>query len=197
MGKTLVIYAHPHTKGYCPCIREEVEKQLRAKKIEYSLFDLYAMKYDPILHENEHYTAGPDHRHLSEQTKMFQQKITEAEKLIFIYPIWWNSPPAILKGWLDKVLTSHFGFKFSPKGMPIKLLTGRKALILITGGTPKFFAWLLLRNRAAKIMAKDTLGFCGIKTKACQFGGCTKLEDKKVENVLSTVRNKLSSFYGW
>ncbi len=64
MVKTLVIYAHPQTKGYCPAIKEEVEKQLRANKIEYSLFDLYAMKYDPILHENEHYTAGADHRTL-------------------------------------------------------------------------------------------------------------------------------------
>jgi NAD(P)H dehydrogenase (quinone) len=197
MVKTLVIYAHPQTKGYCPAIKEEVEKQLRAHKIEYSLFDLYAMKYDPILHENEHYTAGSEHRHLSDQTKMFQQKITEAEKLVFIYPIWWNSPPAILKGWLDKILTSHFGFKFDKYGIPKKLLKGRKALIFITGGTPKPLAWLFLGNRAAKIMAKDTLGFCGIKTKVCQFGSCRALEEKKVQSVKSAVRSTLSSFYGW
>ncbi len=197
MTKTLVIYAHPATQGHCPTIKEEVEKLLKEHKIEYNFFDLYAMKYDPILHESEHYTAGAEHRHISEQNKMFQQKISEADKLIFIYPIWWNSMPAILKGWLDKVLTSHFAFKFTPQGIPVKLLKGRKALLFITGGTQRFLAWVFLRDRAAKIVAKDTLGFCGIKTKACQFGNCRTLNDKKAESMKKTVRRKLSSFYGW
>ncbi len=196
MGKTLVIYAHPQTNGYCSAIKDEVEKQLKAKKVQYSIFDLYAMKYDPVLHESEHYTAGSEHRALSDQTKMFQQKIAEAENLIFIYPIWWNSPPAILKGWLDKVLTSHFAFKFDERGIPKKLLKGRRALIFVTGGTPKPLAWLFLGNRAAKIMAKDTLGFCGVKTTVCQFGGCRKLEAGKVEGIRNTVQRKMSSFYG-
>jgi NAD(P)H dehydrogenase (quinone) len=197
MGKTLVIYAHPHTAGHCPAIKEEVERLLKEHKVEYSLFDLYAMNYDPLLHENEHYTAGAEHRDISEQNKMFQQKIAEADKLIFIYPIWWNSMPAVLKGWLDRVLTSHFAFKFDPYGIPVKLLKGRRALLFITGGTNRCLAWIFLRDRAAKIMAKDTLGFCGIKTTVCQFGSCRKFTEERATKIRKVVKRKLSSFYGW
>ncbi len=195
MAKTLVIYAHPKTMGHCSVLLEEVVRLLKGKKTEYELIDLYAIKYDPILHEGEHYTAGG--RDITDQNKDFQQKITEAERLIFIYPIWWNSMPAILKGWLDRVLTSHFAFKFTPRGIPIKLLKERKALLFITGGTQRILAWIFLRDRAAKIMAKDTLGFCGIKTSVCQFGGCTKLTDERAEKMRRAVQKRLPSFMGW
>jgi len=202
MAKILVIYAHPNTQGHCSIIKDEVRKQLDGKKEEYEFIDLYAMKYDPILHEKEHYTAGE--YAISDQNKKFQKKVADANKLIFIYPIWWNSMPAILKGWLDRVLTSHFAFKFTPKrflgmeiAIPVKLLKGRKALLFITGGTNRFLAWTFLRDRAAKIMGKDTLGFCGIKTQVCQFGGCVKMTDKKAEELRKGVQRNLPGFMGW
>ncbi len=195
MAATLVIYAHPKTEGHCSFIREEVESLLKKNKADYELIDLYAIKYDPILHEEEHYTAG--RRMISIQNKKFQQTITDAEKLIFIYPIWWNSMPAILKGWLDRVLTSHFAFRFTPRGIPIKLLKEREAQLFITGGTQRLLAWIFLRDRASKIMAKDTLGFCGIKTRVCQFGSCTNLTGKKADMIRKTVHKHLKRFYGW
>jgi len=200
MGKTLIIYAHPHTQGHCLLIKDEVQRQLREHKVEYNFFDLYALKYDPVLHENEHYTAGADHREISDQNKMFQKKISEAEKLIFIYPIWWNSMPAILKGWCDRVFTSHFAFKYGRFGIsfaPIPLLRGKEALLLITGGSPRILSWIFLRDRAAKIMSKDILGFCGIRTSVCQFGNCRTLTDEKAEKIKKTTAKKLASFYGW
>lgn len=202
MAKTLLIYAHPNTEGHCKILKNEVEKLLQDHNEEYELIDLYAIKYDPILHEREHYTAGG--RSVSVENKRFQQKITDANRLIFIYPIWWNSMPAVLKGWLDRVLTSHFAFRFSVRkflgmelAVPVKLLTGRKALLFITGGTPRPLAWIFLRDRASKIMGKDTLGYCGIKTRTVQFGGCTKLDEKKEKELRRGVKNNLPKFMGW
>ncbi|HIH05389.1 TPA: hypothetical protein HA281_03755 [Candidatus Woesearchaeota archaeon] len=195
MAKTLIIYAHPKTRGHCSTIRDEVERLMKEKGEGYELIDLYAMKYDPLLHEKEHYTAGG--RAISPRNKAFQQKIKRAERLIFIYPIWWNSMPAILKGWLDRVLTSHFAFRFLPYGIPVKLLKGRKALLFITGGTNRILAWIFLRDRAAKIMAKDTLGFCGIKTSVCQFGSCTAFDGRKAARLRKTVQRRMERFYGW
>ena len=105
--------------------------------------------------------------------------------------------PAILKGWLDRVLTSHFAFRFLPYGIPVKLLKGRKALLFITGGTNRILAWIFLRDRAAKIMAKDTLGFCGIKTSVCQFGSCTAFDGRKAARLRKTVQRRMERFYGW
>ncbi|MDP7457809.1 MAG: NAD(P)H-dependent oxidoreductase, partial [Candidatus Woesearchaeota archaeon] len=89
--KTVIVYAHPQTPGHCPEILKEVEAYHKEHGIEYELLDLYKMKYDPVLHENEHYTAGEGHWDVSKENKRIRQLILDNNKLIFIYPVWWNS----------------------------------------------------------------------------------------------------------
>ena len=110
--KTLIIYAHPKTEGHCSTILYEVKKVMKEKKKKYDLIDLYKIKYDPILHDEEHYTAGEGHRKVSKENKKFQKMIKDTNELIFIYPIWWGSMPAILKGFIDRVFTSHFAYQY-------------------------------------------------------------------------------------
>jgi len=182
--KTLVIYAHPATQGHCPFIFEQVKKTLEEKKIEYEAIDLYSIKYDPVLHEDEHYTAGK--RNVSKENKEMQKKILDSELLIFIYPIWWGSAPAILKGFLDKVLVSGFAFRYV-NGIPIGLLKGKRALVFMTSGGPTWY-YKLTGNVPARIMKSMTLGFCGIKTKVYQIGRCLSFDDDKKKEITKTVR---------
>ena len=177
--KTLIIYAHPGTKGHCSAILEELLQQLNERKKAYELIDLYKINYDPLLHENEHYTAGK--KDISKENKRFQEMIRKSDNLIFIYPIWWSSMPAILKGWIDRVFTNHFAFKYVQMpiiskfiGGPIPkgLLKEKKSAVFTTIGAKKWQEWLVLGNRFKKIMSNDILRFCGIKNKVFTLDKC-------------------------
>ena len=173
---TLIIYAHPKTEGHCSTILKEVQNRLKAKSISYEVLNLYKMKYDPVLHEKEHYTARG--KFISKQNTNIQKKILGTTELIFIYPIWWGSMPAILKGFFDRILTPNFAFKFSERGIPIKLLKDKKAKIFVTSGSPKWF-FLVTLLRPYKLIQNDILGFCGIKSKVYHIANAKTFDDKK------------------
>lgn len=179
----LIIYAHPKTKGFCPYILSELTKELEAKKVKYEVLDLYKMKYDPILLEKELYTAGADHKNISKVNLKIQSQIKKAKNLFFIFPVWWNSVPAILKGFFDKVLTSPFAYSFSKRGMPVGHIKGKRAYLFVTFGGPAIASKFLSGDRAVKVVTKDTLGFCGIKCCVNNVYSARNLDEKRKEEI--------------
>lgn len=185
----LIIYAHPNKDGHTGKILKEVDKYLKSKKQSYVLVDLYKMKYDPVLHDEEHYTSGG--KRVSAQTKKIQSLIKEHKKIIFIYPTWWGGMPAILKGMCDKVFTSGFGFKYInriPRG-----LLNNEALIFTTTGGPAFFN-LIVRNPSIKALKNYVLSFCGISSEYCIIANCTKYTEEKGKEIEKKVLNCMEDF---
>ncbi|OVE74612.1 hypothetical protein BVX95_01845 [archaeon D22] len=187
MGK-LIIYAHPGTKAHCPIILDEVKKTLTDSKEEFKVLDLYKLSYNPVLRYEEHYTAGQ--RDITPENKKYQELIKEND-LIIIYPIWWGSMPAILKGFIDRVFTSKFAFEYK-NGLPVGLLKNKKALVFVTSGAPTFFSRIF--QGAVSNIKKEILGFCGIKTKVVQFGSLKKFDVKYVDKLKAKVRKTVKSF---
>lgn len=204
--KILVIYAHPDSEGHCSTILSEVKMHLDEKKADYEVIDLYKMKYDPVLTEGELY--GAKNRTFEELNKQMQDKIKAADKLIFIYPVWWNTMPAILKGFFDRVFTSGFAFRYKPVipaairmrllmrcafvtrfdyGIPIPLLKGKKAAVFLTTGAPKI-AFFITGNRFKKIIKRDILGFFGIKAKIYHIDNCRKLNEYQIAKIKKNVK---------
>ena len=189
--KTLIIYAHPSTPGYCPTILKEVETKLKSTNEEYELLDLYKMNYNPILSEKEHYTAG--FYDISKKNKVIQKKILDAKNLIFIYPVWWGSMPAILKGFFDRILTSHYAFQYSKNGSRVNgLLKGRNATVFITSGGPKIFTLLA---SPAFVIKFNILKFCGIKSKINIIGKCRKFDEARVPEIKKMVEKGLKFLF--
>jgi len=190
--KTLIVYAHPPVEAHCPYIFKEVKSLLGAHKISYDVIDLYKEKYDPVLHAKELYTIG--NRDMSKQDIAYQKKVERCKQMIVIYPIWWNTMPAILKGFFDKVFVAGFAFKYD-KGIPRKLLKGRTASVFLTSGSNILLSSLFLGNRAKKIMTHDILGFFGIKAKGYQLGGARRLTDGNKARITALVKKGLSRLY--
>lgn len=196
--KTLIIYAHPETKGHNYAILEETKKWLENNKQDYEVLDLYKMKFDPVLKEEEHYSFGK--RDIKKEVKQIQDNISKTKKMIFIFPIWWNNVPAILKGFLDRVFTTRFAFnyKVGPLNMtiPEPLLKGKKAVAIYTSGSPRVIYSLIFGRRGYKVIAKDSLRFCGIKTKGFHLGSCghryTKEKLPKVKRLVNSAMNWLA-----
>lgn len=157
----LIIYAHPNKSGHCGAILNQLEKQLKSDRRSYEILDLYAVKFNPVLADREHPSA--EKKFIAPEVRSMQKKLAMHDHLIVIYPTWWNSMPAILKGFFDRVLTTGFAFEFK-NNHPHGLLKGKKAFAITSMGSPKWLNCLLMGNRVIKGVANDVLGFCGYKT---------------------------------
>lgn len=180
----IIIYSHPNRTGHCGYILEQLEKQLKISGKEYTVWDLYQMNFDPLLKNNEHYTSG--HTNIAPEIKILQNKILTENEFVFIYPIWWSSTPAILKGFFDRVFTSHYAFEYR-NNIPVGLLKNKKATIIATSGGPAWFTKILAWNTAIRNVTKGTLNFCGIKAKGYLIGSATKFTIKQKRKIEKLV----------
>ncbi len=175
MARFLIIYAHPNHDGYHAYFLNQAIADLERRGIAYQLIDLYAINYDPVLKNDELYSAG--RRAISEQNQAFQKQVIEADRLLFIYPTWWNNLPAILKGWLDRVFVSRFGFIYK-LGIPVGQLHGKKAAIFTARGAPRWYSLLWTHERSLRALSHDVLRFCGMSTRGFRFGSTRTLDDR-------------------
>ncbi len=184
----LIIYAHPNKEGHCGYILEKITEDLKAKGVGHQLLDLYTMNYDPVLKPEEHYTSGKTR--VSEQNLQIQEMIKKEDRFVIIYPTWWNSAPAILKGFVDRVFVARFAFYYD-KGLPKKILSGKAAVITTTGG-PRIITKFFYKDGSKNFLVRDVLGFCGIKAKGFVIDNAKRLSDRQKNKIEKTVRRALA-----
>lgn len=107
--RALVVYCHPKEGSFASAVRDTVLDRLRAAGVETRLRDLYREGFQPVLSQGEwdEYLDAPANRvpvedHVSD--------LEWCDTLIFIYPTWWYGLPAMLKGWLDRVMLPDVAF---------------------------------------------------------------------------------------
>jgi len=179
----LIIYAHPNKEGHCGYILEKTLENLKKENKNYHLLDLYAEKFNPVLAPEEHYSSGK--KDFGEDILKYQELLKKYNRILIIYPTWWNGAPAILKGFFDKILTGGFAFHYE-NGKPIAHLKGKVAAICTTGG-PKLYSKIFAKNSALLNVTRYTFGFCGYKSKGFLIGNSNKLTEKqktKIKNIV-------------
>ncbi|MDS4022435.1 MAG: NAD(P)H-dependent oxidoreductase [Candidatus Competibacter sp.] len=157
----LIVYAHPNPRSFNHAILETIDAALRERGCATRTHDLYQMQCRAVL-EGEDLLRNW-RGDLPADTRREQDAIRWARGLVFVYPIWWFGPPAILKGWIDRVFTRKFAFDFGPDGMQ-GLLTHERALILNTlGGDEATYQRERWHELLVRPMAEGVLGACGIR----------------------------------
>ncbi|MFW8052554.1 NAD(P)H-dependent oxidoreductase [Vagococcus fluvialis] len=139
--KVLIVYAHPREEGLNRGILNMAVETLEANNHEVTVRDLYKMNFNPVLQAEEtiHIEEGKfvrDNTDYPDDVKIEQQLILEHDLLLYIFPIWWNSYPAILKGYIDRVFAHGFAYSFEDKEA-FKRFEGKKALFFTTTGQPQ------------------------------------------------------------
>lgn len=119
-----------------------------------------------------------------------QEDITWAQKIIFIFPIWWSLFPAVLKGFIDEVFLPDFAFKYEEgKLFPQGLLKGKSAHIITTSDSPNFYRRFILGDPAVKALKRDTLAFCGFqKIKVTRIPNIRSKNKSEIENELDKIK---------
>lgn len=150
--RVLVIDAHPRADSFCHAVAMSVVEGAEASGHEVRLLALRDLHFDP------HHTG----QELEPCLQRCQENLLWSEHLIIVHPVWWGTMPALLKGWLDRMLLPGFAFTEREDGGWDGLLSGRSATLVSTMDTPLWvFRWIL-RAPSVQALRAATLGFCGI-----------------------------------
>ncbi len=184
MKNILIINGHPDKESFCFALGESYKKGADAAGAECKLVHLIDLQFNPIL------TSG--YRKISELEPdliKMQEAILEANHLVFVYPNWWSTFPALLKGFFDRVFLPGFAFKYR-ENSPFwdKLLKGKTARLIVTMDTPKWYYWLINKNAGHNAIKVGVLEFCGVKpVKITSFEPIKSSDDKKRRQWLQEV----------
>lgn len=194
--KHAVVVAHPRLRSLSVAIAEAYAAEASSLGHEVIMRNLYAMDFDPRLKASEipntkGYAPAPDvaaERALLEDVKVFA----------FVYPLWFNAPPAILKGYVDRVFSAGFGFDADSVGAQARLL-GRELISFSTSGAPDHW----VRETGALqsltgVFDRHLAGVTGLSvTDHVHFGGIVgEITEEAFADIQVEVRAAVRRFFG-
>jgi NAD(P)H dehydrogenase (quinone) len=159
-----VVLAHPDPRSFNHAIAEAVVAELRRCGHAVSFHDLCQEGFDPLLPAIE----------LASQTILppvvatHCSEIAAAGGIVIVHPNWWGQPPAILKGWVDRVLRPGVAYRFlegdKGEGVPVGLLKARAAIVFNTSNTPREREEAVFGDPLDDLWKKCIFNLCGVKT---------------------------------
>lgn len=164
--RCLLILAHPRRDSLCGALFDACAEGARQAGVDCRELILSEMHFDPDVH-----AVSPEQQPLEADLLRAQLDIQWAEHLVFVYPTWWGTFPALLKGFLDRVLTPGFAFHPLTHDRWDKLLSGRTADLITTMDTPPLIYRFIYRAPGQHALARATLGYCGIRCARIEIFG--------------------------
>lgn len=177
--KPLIVFAHHEPQSFCGALKDAAIDVFASQGYDTELSDLYQMSFkstadwnDFLSPKNPNYLKyGAEQRHayengsLSPDIVLEQKKLTESDLVIFIFPMWWHSPPAIMKGWFDRVLTPGFAYGRNQTFANGPLKGKRAMLVFTTGAEEERYADeddLGILKHHMHAIEHGTLRYCGM-----------------------------------
>jgi putative NADPH-quinone reductase len=191
-----VILAHPNKSSFNHAIAEAAVKALKQNGHEVYFHDLYEEKFDPILPGEEIPKDVP----LTQDIAKHCAEIAEADGIIVIHPNWWGQPPAILKGWIDRVIRPGVAYEFLEEdfgeGVPNGLLKARAAIVFNTSNTSIERELEVFGDPLETIWKSCIFGLCGVNEfHRRMFGIIVTSTDEQRHRWLGEVKEIVNRFY--
>ncbi len=160
--KILVLVAHPREGSFNHAIAGTVMETLHGLGHAVVYHDLYRERFDPLLPDAEIPRDGT-----VESTIITHcDELRSSDGIIIIHPNWWGQPPAILKGWVDRVIRPGVAYEFrdddAGEGVPAGLLTGKRALVFNTSNTPREREEAVFGDPLESLWRNCIFEFCGV-----------------------------------
>lgn len=157
-----VILAHPDPESINAAIANTVVDQLKTNGHTIFFHDLYAEKFDPLLYHTE---FSKDAK-LPSEIQLHCDQLSNADGIVIIHPNWWGQPPAILKGWIDRIIRPGVAYRFdegdSGEGVPAGLLKAKMAIVLNTSDTSEEREENIFGDPLERTWKDCVFGLCGI-----------------------------------
>ena len=160
--KVSVILAHPGPESFNHAIAATVVQALAENGHTVAFHDLYAEHFDPVLP----YAEIPRDAPLDPVIARHCSEIATADGIVIIHPDWWGQPPAILKGWIDRVIRPGIAYRFregdNGEGIPEGLLAAKAALVFNTANTPAERERAVFGDPLERLWKDCIFSFCGV-----------------------------------
>jgi NAD(P)H dehydrogenase (quinone) len=157
-----IILAHPDCGSFNHAIAQAAGETIRANRHNVFFHDLYREKFDPLLQQRE---INRDAK-LPSVIQQHCDEIAVADGIVIVHPNWWGQPPAILKGWVDRVIRPGVAYEFlegdSGEGVPRGLLKARTALVFNTSNTESQREKDVFADPLETIWKNCIFGLCGV-----------------------------------
>ncbi|MFT3752146.1 MAG: NAD(P)H-dependent oxidoreductase [Paludibacter sp.] len=158
MKKILIINGNPEKNSYNYALSQSYSEGAKNSKAEISTINISELQFNPNLaHGYQKRTE------LEPDLQDAIEKIKNTDHIVWFFPMWWYSCPAIMKGFIDRTFLP--GITFQPvegRPLPEKLLKGKSARLIITADSPSWFNKLFMKSPAINQIKRGTLQFCGV-----------------------------------
>lgn len=180
--RILIINGNPKPSSLCRALAERYAQAAAQAGHSVELIHLSELQFKMSLD-----LGYQGEQALEPDLQRLQQAIQTAAHLVWVYPVWWGSVPALLKGALDRILLPGFAFKYhAGKTIPEKLLKGRSARLLVCMDTPPWYFRWFQRAPAHHMMRRTVLEFCGIQpVRISEFGPVLSSSPAQLERWLA------------
>jgi NAD(P)H dehydrogenase (quinone) len=159
----LIILSHPNNNSFNHAIADICKRRLTDIGHSVIFHDLYQERFNPVIENSE----IPKDGQLDGTVKKHCEDLIISDGIIIIHPNWWGQPPAILKGWIDRVLRPGIAYEFEEgdngEGIPIGLLNARVGLVFNTSNTSREREESVFNDPLEFIWKNCIFDFCGIK----------------------------------
>lgn len=189
----LIILGHPDKNSFNHAIALTCMSVLENNGHKVFFHNLYAEKFNPV----HHFTNAYNELSEDEMMKNHYDELIKSDAIIIIHPNWWGQPPAIVKGWIDRVLLKGLAYDFEQNEngdlVPVGLLKAHTALVFNTSNTLENTTFpepleLIWKNQVFKL--------CGVKyVERINFGIMKMSEESQRLHWLSEVRFKINSLF--
>lgn len=156
--KVLVIIGHQNQGSFCHALARAAVVEAEAAGHEVVFHDLYAEKFDPILPQCE--IKGDVE--LDPVIGQHCDELLAADMIVIVHPNWWGQPPAILKGWIDRVFRQGTIYRFDEDGKVASEIAGKTALVFTTSNTPRDIELEAYGDPLQNLWENCIFGLCGV-----------------------------------
>lgn len=158
----LVLLAHPDPASFNYAIAGTVCARIKQNGHRLIFHDLYRERFDPVLPATE----IPTDAELPPTIAAHCRELADADGIVVIHPNWWGQPPAVLKGWVDRVIRPGVAYRFlegdAGAGIPVGLLKARSAVVFNTANTPAQREHTVFKDPLELLWKNCIFDLCGV-----------------------------------
>ena len=174
---------HPDLQSFTAQAAETYAVAARAQGASVQRVNLGELDFDPVLRQGYR-----QEQPLEPDLERVRAQLVAADHVVFAFPVWWSAPPALVKGFIDRVFTPGFAFKYQGKALPKRLLGGRSARFITSMDAPGFWYRLRMRSVLHTQFVVGTLEFVGFApVRSSTFYGMRHMPEAQRARALAEV----------
>ena len=190
----LIVYCNPDPKSLSAAYKDAVVELTELSGHNATVRDLYQIGFKPVLEQMDF--DALKRGQVPEDVKVEQEYLVWADFVTFIYPIWWTSMPALIKGYIDRVFTKNFAYAMDEQANFKGLLASREVVILNNMGfSYEYYDKMGMLNSMRQTTDQGIFEFCGMHVAEHRFfghlEGASKSEREGHVNMLKFIYDKI------